>query len=207
MATLPVINSSGSSVGDFEVDDAWLEREKGTQAVHDVVVAYQAAGRAGTACTKTRGQVKASNAKPWRQKGTGRARSGRSSSPIWRGGGVAFGPVSRSYAKTVNRKVKHLALRRVLAGRIDEEAVIVVEDAPIDEPRTKKVLAWLRGIGAGEHALVIVDDENYNLFMGARNLPAVLIVRSGAVTVYDLMHYDRVVISKNAFTTLGARIS
>ena len=207
MATLPVINGSGSSVGDFEVDDAWLEREKGTQAVHDVVVAYQAAGRAGTACTKTRGQVKASNAKPWRQKGTGRARAGRSSSPIWRGGGVAFGPVFRSYAKTVNRKVKHLALRRVLAGRIDEEAVIVVEDAPIDEPRTKKVLAWLRGIEAGEHALVIVDDENYNLFMGARNLPAVLVVRSGAVTVYDLLHYDRVVISKDAFTTLGARIS
>jgi large subunit ribosomal protein L4 len=207
MATLSVIDGSGSPAGDFEVDDAWLEREKGEQAVHDVVVAYRAAGRAGTACTKTRGQVTASTAKPWRQKGTGRARAGRSSSPIWRGGGVVFGPVSRSYAKTVNRKVKHLALRRVLAGRIDEEAVIVVEDAPIDEPRTKKVLAWLRGIGAGEHALVIVDDENYNLFMGGRNLPAVLIVRPGAVTAYDLLHYDRVVISKDAFTTLGARIS
>lgn len=207
MATLSIVDGSGSAVGDFEVDDAWLERKKGAQAVHDVVVAYQAAGRAGTACTKTRGQVTASTAKPWRQKGTGRARSGRSSSPIWRGGGTVFGPVSRSYAKTVNRKVKHLALRRVLAGRIDEEAVIVVDDAPIDEPRTKKVLAWLSGIGAGEHALVIVDDENYNLFMGARNLPAVLVVRSGAVTTYDLLHYDRVVISKDAFTTFGARIS
>lgn len=207
MATLSIVDGSGSAVGDFEVDDAWLERKKGAQAVHDVVVAYQAAGRAGTACTKTRGQVTASTAKPWRQKGTGRARSGRSSSPIWRGGGTVFGPVSRSYAKTVNRKVKHLALRRVLAGRIDEEAVIVVDDAPIDEPRTKKVLAWLSGIGAGEHALVIVDDENYNLFMGARNLPAVLVVRSGAVTAYDLLHYDRVVISKDAFTTFGARIS
>ncbi len=207
MATLSIVDGSGSAVGDFEVDDAWLEREKGAQAVHDVVVAYQAAGRAGTACTKTRGQVTASTAKPWRQKGTGRARSGRSSSPIWRGGGTVFGPVSRSYAKTVNRKVKHLALRRVLAGRIDEEAVIVVEDAPIDEPRTKKVLAWLSGIGAGEHALVIVDDENYNLFMGARNLPAVLVVRPGAVTAYDLLHYDRVVISRDAFTTFGARIS
>ena len=207
MATLSIVDDSGSAVGDFEVDDAWLERKKGAQAVHDVVVAYQAAGRAGTACTKTRGQVTASTAKPWRQKGTGRARSGRSSSPIWRGGGTVFGPVSRSYAKAVNRKVKHLALRRVLAGRIDEEAVIVVDDAPIDEPRTKKVLAWLSGIGAGEHALVIVDDENYNLFMGARNLPAVLVVRSGAVTAYDLLHYDRVVISKDAFTTFGARIS
>ncbi|MFM1547815.1 MAG: 50S ribosomal protein L4 [Lentisphaeria bacterium] len=207
MATLSIVDDSGSAVGDFEVDDAWLERKKGAQAVHDVVVAYQAAGRAGTACTKTRGQVTASTAKPWRQKGTGRARSGRSSSPIWRGGGTVFGPVSRSYAKTVNRKVKHLALRRVLAGRIDEEAVIVVDDAPIDEPRTKKVLAWLSGIGAGEHALVIVDDENYNLFMGARNLPAVLVVRPGAVTAYDLLHYDRVVISKDAFTTFGARIS
>ena len=207
MATLSIVDGSGSAVGDFEVDDAWLEREKGAQAVHDVVVAYQAAGRAGTACTKTRGQVTASTAKPWRQKGTGRARSGRSSSPIWRGGGTVFGPVSRSYAKTVNRKVKHLALRRVLAGRIDEEAVIVVDGAPIDEPRTKKVLAWLSGIGAGEHALVIVDDENYNLFMGARNLPAVLVVRPGAVTAYDLLHYDRVVISRDAFTTFGARIS
>jgi large subunit ribosomal protein L4 len=175
--------------------------------VHDSVVAYLAGRRAGTACTKTRGKINASNEKPWRQKGTGRARAGRRSSPIWRGGGTVFGPLPRSYAKKLNKKVQHLALRRALAERIDEQALVVVDSASFEAPRTKPVLSWLNAIGAGEHALVVVNDENTNLFLGARNLPQVVVVRVGGVNVYDLLHYDRVVITQDALTALSERLS
>lgn len=152
--SVPIVDSAGKEVGVADFDAAWLEREKGDQAVHDTVVAFLAGLRAGTACTKNRAKIRGTGAKPWRQKGTGRARAGTVKSPIWRGGGVVFGPTPRSYAKRVNRKVQSLALRRTFTERVDAGDVIVVEELVVAEPKTKCFVEFLNSIGAGDDALV-----------------------------------------------------
>jgi large subunit ribosomal protein L4 len=207
--SLTIVNQSGKSVGTFEVPDAWLEREKGLQAVTDAAVAYRAAGRAGTAATKTRGKVAGSNAKPWRQKGTGRARSGRRTSPIWRGGGTIFGPQPRSYAKKINKKVRRLAMRRILAERIDEGSVILLDDLTPDAPKTKGVISILEAIGAGQDVLIIggAGALNENLVLGARNLPMVNLLTVDGVSVYHMMLHPKVVLTRQSLEELGSRIA
>ena len=207
--SLNIVNQSGKSVGTYDVPDAWLEREKGLQAVTDAAVAYRAAGRAGTAATKTRGKIAGSNAKPWRQKGTGRARSGRRSSPIWRGGGTVFGPQPRSYAKKINKKVRRLAMRRILAERIDEGSVILVDEITPDVPKTKGVIGILEAIGAGQDVLIVggVGALSENLVLGARNLPMVNLLTVDGVSVYHMMLHPKVVLTRQSLEELGARIA
>src|SRR5437016_13941776 len=125
---IPLKDSKGNDQGELEVNFPLLEGGKGTQAVHDVVVAYRAAQRMGTACTKTMGEVAGTGKKPWRQKGTGRARAGSFQSPLWRGGGVVFGPKPRDFGKKVSKATKQLALRKALSGRPKSGDVVVVED-------------------------------------------------------------------------------
>src|SRR5512144_681930 len=132
---LTIRDTKGNNQGELEVKFALIENGKGTQAVHDVVVAYQAAQRMGTACTKTMGEVAGSGKKPWRQKGTGRARAGSFASPLWRGGGVVFGPKPRDFGKKVSRKTKQLALRKALSERIKSGDVLVVDDLKLDSPK------------------------------------------------------------------------
>src|SRR5215510_1902965 len=134
---LSVKNSQGKAQGELEVKFAVIEDGKGTQAVHDTVVAYRAGQRSGTASTKTAGEVAGTNKKPWRQKGTGRARAGSFQSPLWVGGGVVFGPKPRSFAKKVNARTKQLALRKALSERLKAGDVVVVEDLKLDSPKTK----------------------------------------------------------------------
>src|SRR5262244_3987837 len=138
---IPLKDSKGKDQGEMEISFPLLEGGKGTQAVHDVVVAYQAAQRMGTACTKTMGEVAGSGKKPWRQKGTGRARAGSFASPLWRGGGVVFGPKPRDFAKKVGRKTKQLALRKALSERLRAGDVVLVNDLKLETPKTKNVLA------------------------------------------------------------------
>src|SRR5205809_4248307 len=133
----------GKNQGEHEVKFALIENGKGTQAVHDTVVAYQAAQRMGTACTKNVGDVAGSNKKPWRQKGTGRARAGSYASPLWRGGGVVFGPKPRDFAKKVSRKTKQLALRKALTERLQAGDVIVLNDLKLGSPKTKDFISVL----------------------------------------------------------------
>src|SRR5436190_5270838 len=133
----------GKAAGELEVRFPLVEGGKGTQAVHDVVVAYRAAQRMGTACTKTVGEVSGSNKKPWRQKGTGRARAGSHQSPLWVGGGVVFGPRPRDFSKKVNAKTKQLALRKALTERLKSGDVQVVADFKLDSPKTKGFTAIL----------------------------------------------------------------
>src|SRR5438309_7733043 len=135
--TLTVKDLQGQSQGEAEVKFALIENGKGTQAVHDAVVAYLANQRMGTACTKNVGEVAGTNKKPWRQKGTGRARAGSFRSPLWRGGGVVFGPKPRDFGKKVSRSTKHLALRKALSERLKSGDVVVVEDLILDSPKTK----------------------------------------------------------------------
>src|ERR1041385_3240414 len=135
---IAVKDINGKAAGDFEVKFPMVEGGKGTQAVHDVVVAYRAAQRAGTHSTKTMGEVAGTNKKPWRQKGTGRARAGSFRSPLWRGGGVTFGPKPRDYTKKVSKKTKQLALRKALSERLNAGDVLVVDDLKLSSAKTKE---------------------------------------------------------------------
>src|SRR5262252_101868 len=139
---LTIKDTKGNDQGELEVKFPLVENVKGTQAVHDVVVAYQAAQRMGTACTKNVGEVAGTNKKPWRQKGTGRARAGSFQSPLWRGGGVVFGPKPRDFGKKVGRKTKQLALRKALSERLRAGDVVLIEDLKLDSPKTKEFIGF-----------------------------------------------------------------
>src|SRR5262244_1815140 len=157
---LPIKDSKGNSQGELEVKFSLVEDGKGTQAVHDAVVAYQAAQRMGTACTKTMGEVAGSGKKPWRQKGTGRARAGSFASPLWRGGGVVFGPKPRDFSKKVTRKTKQLALRKALTERINAGEVTVLDDIKLDSPKTKGFVGILNSLKVEGTTLLVTDSGN-----------------------------------------------
>src|SRR5437867_10332309 len=161
---LPVKDRNGQAQGELEVKFPLVEGGKGTQAVHDVVVAYQANQRSGTASTKTMGEVAGTGRKPWKQKGTGRARAGSFQSPLWRGGGVVFGPKPRDFGKKVTRKTKQLALRKALTERLNAGDILVVEDLKLDSPKTKGLVEVLRNLELAEKtALVVAQEVEENL--------------------------------------------
>src|SRR5881394_2715261 len=143
---LSVKDSNGKDQSELEVKFALIEDGRGTQAVHDTVVGYRSNQRMGTACTKTAGEVAGTNKKPWRQKGTGRARAGSFQSPLWRGGGVVFGPRPRDFGKKVGRKTKQLALRKALTERLNAGDVVLVDDLKLDSPKTKSVVGVLSAL-------------------------------------------------------------
>src|SRR3954469_23620946 len=143
---IAIKNLKGKKQGDLEVKISLVEGGKGTQAVHDTVVAYQAAQRMGTACTKTMGEVAGSGKKPWRQKGTGRARAGSFASPLWRGGGVVFGPKPRDFSKKVSRRTKQLALRKALSERLRAGDVVLLDDLKLNSAKTKDFVGVLSAL-------------------------------------------------------------
>ena len=206
--TLPVITSTGADAGaSYDIQDAWLERVKGAQAVKDSVVAFHARMRSGTAATKTRGMVAGGGAKPWRQKGTGRARAGSSRSPVWRGGGVVFGPQPRSYDKKTNQKVEKLALRRAFTDRLDDGDVIMVDKIEFAEAKTKLMTAFLDAIGAGQDCMILVDDYSENVELAARNLANAMVIKAASVNTYWMLLFKKVVITKAAMEILGQRLA
>lgn len=204
--TVPVIKQDGSQASALELKPEWIELEKGEQAVKDTVVAFMAGLRAGTGSAKTRSEVAGGGAKPYRQKGTGRARAGSNRSPIWRGGGVIFPPKPRSFAKKVNRKVRQLALKRSLSERLAEGSVIVVEDIQISEAKTQNMVAFLDAVGAGDDALVLVNEDNANLLLSARNLPGVEVMKASTVNPYWMLLFKKIVITRAAFDALVTRL-
>jgi large subunit ribosomal protein L4 len=204
---LEVKNTSGASVGDVEIILEVPEGDNAAHAVHETVVAHRAAKRAGTACTKTVGEVAGSNKKPWRQKGTGRARAGSHASPIWRGGGVVFGPKPRDYSKKVNKKVRKLALRKAFGERLNMGDVIVVDSLEVSEPKTKSVTAVLRSLGIDGTVLLIPEDQNRNLYLGGRNIPHLDIVPAGQVSTYNVLRQDKIVITTAALEIIINRVS
>lgn len=181
---------------------------KGRQAVHDVVVAMRANRRAGTASTKTKGEVRASGAKPWRQKGTGRARAGDVASPIWVGGGVVFGPRPRSYAKHTPKKVKVLAFRKALSERTLAGDVLIVESFAIAEPKTKNFLSTLAGLAKdARKTLVVGTGFDENTFLAARNVRTASLVRAADLNTEQLLAFDKIIVTKEALTTLSERLA
>lgn len=206
MSKLTVYSMSGAQVGNLEIADELLVRDKGSQAVHDTVVAMQAGRRAGTASTLRKGEVAGSNKKPWRQKGTGRARAGLRQSPVWRGGGVGFGPHPRSYAMKVNKKVARLAFRHALSERLSSEGTKLLDEFVVNEPKTKVVAALLKSLGLCRGVLIVVDKVERAAVAACRNIPNVELVAASDVNVYQLLRYPAAVISKGALERLKVRL-
>ena len=204
---ITVKDIKGNNQGEVEVNFALVEDGRGTQAVHDTVVAYQAAQRSGTACTKTMGEVAGSGKKPWRQKGTGRARAGSFASPLWRGGGVVFGPKPRDFAKKVNAKTKQLALRKALSERLKAGDVIVVNEINLGTPKTKDFVGVLNALNLDGTTLVVANGDEKNLTLASRNIPFVAVTTSESLNTYDVLRPDKLVFTKSAFEKVGARLN
>jgi large subunit ribosomal protein L4 len=192
--------------GTVEVSDKVFGRDFNEALVHQVVVAYLAGGRRGTSAQKSRAETAGSGKKPWRQKGTGRARAGSVTSPLWRGGGVTFAARPRSYAQKVNRKMYRGAMRSILSELVRQDRFVVVDRLTLPAPKTKELAAYLRGLGVTE-ALLITESEDHALVAAARNLPGVAVERAAAVGPLTLVAHEKVVVSRSALKTLEERVS
>jgi large subunit ribosomal protein L4 len=204
---IAIKDTKGQNQGELEVKFSLIEDGKGTQAVHDTVVAYRAAQRMGTASTKNVGEVAGTNKKPWRQKGTGRARAGSFQSPLWRGGGVVFGPKPRDFAKKVSRKTKQLALRKALSERLKAGDVVVVNDLKLESPRTKDFIGVLSALELKGSALIVAQTSDKNLTLASRNVPNVALTTSDALNTYDVLRSDKLVFTTDAFAKVEARLT
>jgi large subunit ribosomal protein L4 len=185
-----------------------IENGIGTQALHETVVAYQANRRAGTHSTKTKATVAGSGKKPWRQKGTGNARAGYKSSPVWSGGGVVFGPHPRDYSKKTNKAVKQLALRKALSSRVNAGEVYLIDPIVLDRPKTKDLLGKLKD-GGHDHkasALFVIEAPDKNLHLASRNHPKLAAVTGDLVNAEQLLRYDKIFVTDGALSKLSARL-
>ncbi|HSH38483.1 MAG TPA: 50S ribosomal protein L4 [Chthoniobacterales bacterium] len=184
---------------------ALIEGGRGTQAVHDVVVAMRAARRSGSANTKTKAEVALSGAKPWRQKGTGRARAGYKSSPIWRGGGVVFGPKPRDYSKKVSKTVRRLAFQKALTERINAGDVLTIDSFNVPELKTKSFLTLLRQLTDAKKVLLISDSFDENTYKAARNVKPVLLTTAADVNTEQLLAFNKILVTSRALGMLASR--
>ncbi|NCC91865.1 MAG: 50S ribosomal protein L4 [Opitutae bacterium] len=207
MSKVNVYKMSGEAAGEKEVADERLERKRGAQAVLDVVTAYRAGIRAGTASTKTRADVRGGGRKPFKQKGTGRARQGSNRSPILRGGGVVFGPHPRDFSKKVNKKVAALAFRRALSEKIAAGAVVVAEGLGEIEPRTKTLTPLLKQVAGGRAALLVTGAPSRNLHLAARNRAKVEVTTAAQAHTYQIVRYPVIVTDAAGLEVLQARLS
>ena len=182
-----------------------VEGGRGTQAVHDVVVAMRAARRSGSANTKTKADVNFSGAKPWRQKGTGRARAGYKSSVIWRGGGVVFGPKPRDYTKRISKTVRRLAFQKALSERIKAGDVLTVDSFSVKEPKTKAFVSLVKGHTDAKKVLLISDAFDEDFYRSARNVKPVLLVTATDVNTEQLLAFDKIIVSGDALARLAER--
>lgn len=204
MATIKMYGRDGRDSGEVEVADDMLILDRGEQSVRDAIVARNASLRAGTASTLRKGEVAGSNKKPWKQKGTGRARAGYRQSPVWRGGGVAFGPHPRDFSIKVNKKVVRLAFRRALSERIAAGAVKLVDDLSLAAPKTKELRGVLEALGAPS-ALIVVPAWDDNLLLSARNLQGVEVTTVRNCSVYQVLRYPAIVMTRAAWEELKPR--
>ena len=207
MSKIAIYNLGGEAAGEQEIAAKLLETKRGAQAVLDAVTAYRAGLRAGTASTKTRDDVSGGGRKPYKQKGTGRARQGSIRSPILRGGGVVFGPHPRDYAKKINKKTVALAFRRALSDKIAGGAVAAVEGLERIEPKTKAVAALLAKVAGGRATLFVTGAANANLARAARNLPKTEVTTAAQANVYQIQRYPAIVADAAGLAALQARLA
>jgi large subunit ribosomal protein L4 len=200
--TVDVVNTDNQKVGSLDLSDEVFGGGVRTDLVWESVVRQNAADRRGTHGTKTRGLVSGTGKKPWRQKGTGRARVGEARNPLWRKGGTVFGPQPRSYGYRLPRKVERAALRAAMRARFAEDVVVVVDALKAEEKRTKVVAEWLDRLGASGRTLVVDVQPDENFRLSARNIPGVRVVPSGRLTARDVMDTSRVIATQAALERL-----
>lgn len=206
MAKMDLFNQTGSSVGQIELNDAIFGIEPNNQAMFDAVLTYRASKRQGTHSVKNRSEVRGGGRKPWRQKGTGRARQGSIRSPQWRGGGVVFGPTpEKNYKLKMNRKVRALALRSAYSVVVKDKQLIALESLAFDAPKTKGFVEFMKAFNVDSKLLVIVGPEiekDDNIFLSGQNLRQVKVAKAGTVAVEDLLHYDVVMMTQDAINAV-----
>jgi len=201
MASIDVKNLAGETVGSAELDEAIFGIEPNAAVMHQVVTAQLAAKRSGTQSTKTRAEVRGGGAKPWKQKGTGRARQGSIRSPQWRGGGVALGPKPRSYAQRTPKKMVRLALRSALSDRFASERIVVIEAWGFDLPKTKTARQAFEALGTTGKVLAVITPEDANAAKSMANLPNVHVLHTSQLNTYDVLDSDWVVFTRDALPT------
>lgn len=197
MPKVALYNIQGQQVGEISLNDH-VFGEVNEAVLHDAVVMQMASRRRGTAATRTRSEVSGSGRKPWRQKGTGRARAGSIRSPLWRGGAVVFGPKPRDYSYKLPQKVRRLALRSALASKVREGNIIVLDELQLERPRTKDMVTILHALAARDKALVVTASPDPNVELSARNIPGVTFLTPAGLNVYDLLAHEKLVITKDA---------
>ncbi len=207
MATIEIKDAKGSKVGTADLADGVFGIEPHTFAVHQVVRSQMAGRRSGTHDTQTRGEVSGGGRKPWRQKGTGRARQGTIRAPQWKGGGVVFGPHPRSYGFKVPNKVVKLAMRSVLSAKTAEGALHVIDGFGFDEPSTKRAADVLAALGIEGRVTVVVENDDVNAMLSLRNLPKVRVITASEANTYDLVDNTAVLFTKPALTWLEGVLS
>ncbi|CCU77650.1 LSU ribosomal protein L4p (L1e) [Halanaerobium saccharolyticum subsp. saccharolyticum DSM 6643] len=199
MPQVTKFNQSGKELEKVELNDSVFNDKINKHVVHQVVNAQLAARRGGNASTKTRGKVRGGGRKPWRQKGTGRARHGSIRSPLWVGGGITFGPSPRSYDKKLTKKMRRLALRSVLTDKVDRDELILVDKIDLDQPKTKAVVNILADLNLEDKKVVLVmPEKDKNLYLSARNIPNVKTLLAGSINAYDLLDNEMVIFIEEA---------
>ncbi|MFP3866974.1 MAG: 50S ribosomal protein L4 [Desulfobacteraceae bacterium] len=206
MAVVDVYDINRSKVGEVSLAETIFEVPIKGHILHEVVTMQRACRRAGTASTKGRSDVRGGGRKPWRQKGTGRSRVGTIRSPLWRGGGVVFGPQPRSYAYKVPKKVRRAALKMALSSKLKEGQLLVLEDYPYDTPKTKEFVKVMENLQI-DKALFVTSDDHQVLALSARNVPYVQVMRSEGLNVYDILNHDYLVLLKPAITRIEERLT
>jgi large subunit ribosomal protein L4 len=206
MSTVNIVNTKNENVGELELNDNIFNLEVKEYILHEVVRMQRAARRAGTASTKTRVEVKGGGAKPWRQKGTGRARAGSRTSPIWRGGGVTFGPKPRDYSFKLNKKVKKQAVAMAMSARLQEENLIVLDDFAMENIKTKDFVSVMNALNV-DNGLIVIDGDAENLKLSSRNAVGFKVLPSEGVNVYDILLHKKLVLVKPVIESLEKRLT
>jgi len=202
MPKVAVYNMEGVQIGDIELNDAIFGVQVNEALMHQAVLSHLANRRQGTAAAKSRGMVRGGGRKPWRQKGTGRARVGSIRSPLWVGGGVVFGPQPRDYSISMPKKARRMALKSALSAKVRDGELIVLDQLKIDEPKTKLMVKVLKALNADSKPLVVIGDWDVNIELATRNIPRAMLLKSTGLNVYDVLNHDRVIFTKDALTRL-----
>ncbi|ENS5344568.1 50S ribosomal protein L4 [Listeria monocytogenes] len=198
MPKLSLLKQDGTNTGEITLNDTVFGIEPNEKVVVDVILSQRASLRQGTHKVKNRSEVRGGGRKPWRQKGTGRARQGSIRSPQWRGGGVVFGPTPRSYAYKLPKKVRRLAIKSILSSKVNEEKLVVLEGLTFDAPKTKEFAAFLKNISVDTKALIVVAGESENVELSARNLQGITVIPAESISVLEVAKHDKLIITKAA---------
>ncbi len=198
MPKINMLNMKGENAGEIELNPEIFDVEINEHAVYTVVKNLLANRRQGTQSAKTRAEVRGGGRKPWRQKGTGRARQGSIRSPQWKGGGVVFAPKPRDYSYTTPKKIRRLALKSVLTSKVQEKELIIIDELSLDAPKTKEMVNLLSAVQADKKALLVIKNSDENIIKSAKNIPTVMTTSSSSLNVYDILKYNSLIITKEA---------